>query len=76
VSSAVKPRRGGHLPPSPRPANLPAVAVGPAPEPIPTAGQVELLGLGVLSTVFELVSPAERRRLLAFLTDRYGEEQS
>ena len=66
----------GHLPPSARPARLPAVPVGPAPEPVPTAGQVELLGLGVLSMVFELASGPERRRMLAFLTDRYGEGQS
>jgi hypothetical protein len=35
-----------------------------------------LLGLGVLSMVFELASGPERRRMLAFLTDRYGEGQS
>lgn len=43
-------------------------------EPMPISPhQVELLGLGVLVTVLERMSPAERRRSLAYLNDRYGD---
>lgn len=34
--------------------------------------QVELIGLGVMVTVLERMSPDERRRSLAYLCDRYG----
>lgn len=33
---------------------------------------VELLGLDVMVTVMERLSPAERRRALAYLADRFG----
>ena len=39
----------------------------------PSPHQVELIGLGVMTTVMERMSPAERRRALAYLTDRYAE---
>jgi hypothetical protein len=38
----------------------------------PTPDQVELLGLGVMVTVLERMTPAERRRALAYLADRFG----
>lgn len=41
-------------------------------QPTPQPHEVELLGLGVLVTVFERMGAAERRRCLAYLDDRYG----
>lgn len=37
-----------------------------------TAERAELLGLGVMVTVLERMSPDERRRSLAYLDDRFG----
>jgi len=40
--------------------------------PAPAPEQVELLGLSVMVTVLERMSPAERARSLKWLLDRYG----
>lgn len=43
------------------------------PQPEMTAQRTELLGLGVLVTVIDRLTLAERRRALTYLTDRFGQ---
>lgn len=39
----------------------------------PDPGAVELIGLGLMVSVLERMSADERRRVLVYLTDRYGD---